>query len=111
MQKTSSKESPLRIITTYRAQWEQVRNVLQKHWGILTKSSALTDIVGPRPQLVARRARNLNTLVHSEYTRVRTTNCLTDLPKECMHAGTVRCVDLLRKLQASQMRIGVGCFK
>lgn len=44
-------------------------------------SANLTDIVGPCPHLIARRARNLkDTLVHSEYTRERTTNWLTDLP-------------------------------
>lgn len=80
-QKRSSKQSPLRIIMTYGAQWGEVKNALQKHWGILSKSPALTDIVGPHPQLVPRLARNLkDSLVHSEYTRKRTKNWLTDLP-------------------------------
>lgn len=72
---------PLRLITTYGAQWNQVKNILQKHWGILSRSPILTDIVGPRPQLVARRVRNhKDTLVHAEYTRGKTMNWLIDLP-------------------------------
>lgn len=68
------------------------------HWGILTKSPALVDIVGPHPQLVARRARNLKgTLVHSEYARTRAKKWLTDL-KVCMHVVTAKCANLLTKL-------------
>lgn len=45
-----------RLITTYGVQWNDVKSVLQKHWSVLTRSPLLNDIVGPSPQMVARRA-------------------------------------------------------
>lgn len=63
-------ESSLRIITKFGEQWKELGKVIGDHWHILTRSSDLKDIVGPRPYLVAKRASNLNdTLVQSEFVK------------------------------------------
>lgn len=73
--------APIRIITRYGAQWEQTRKVLSRHWHILSEAPILGDIVGDRPLLTARRARNLkDCLVHSEYSRPQSQDWLTCLP-------------------------------
>lgn len=59
----------------------------------------MVDIVGSRQQLVARRAHHLkDTLVHSEYTKKRAMNWLTDLPPlkgmyACSHCQILKFVD------------------
>lgn len=76
--------------------------ILQNHWHILTQSSDLKTIVGPRPFLVAKRASNLNdTLVQSEFVRTQNINWLTDLPKlkgmyPCGHSAKCRYFDCSR---------------
>lgn len=62
-----TKSTPIRIITRYGAQWEQIKNILSHHWHILAEAPILGDFVGDRPLLKARRASNLkDKLVHSE---------------------------------------------
>lgn len=74
------KQAPIRTITKYRAQWEQVKTILIHHWHILAEAPILGNIVGDRPLLMARRSPNLkDNLVHSEYQKPTTQNCLTDL--------------------------------
>lgn len=82
MRKPSNLNSaPIRIITRYGAQWEQTRKVLSHHWHILSEALIIGDIVGDRPLLTARRARNLkDCLVHSEYNRPQRWDWLTSLP-------------------------------
>lgn len=71
----------VKIITTFGTQWEDVRTILTKHWHVLTRAPQMASIVGPKPFMVARRAKNLtDELVRSEYTRPNPRNWLTDLP-------------------------------
>lgn len=53
-------DGPVRFITSFGTQWQQVRSILSDHWHILTRSDNLREIVGDRPLMVAKRARNLN---------------------------------------------------
>lgn len=72
----------MRIITHYGSQWEEARNILMKHWHLLTRSPQLAKIVGPRPHLVAKGAKNLSDeLVRSDFTGTTPRNWLTDLPE------------------------------
>lgn len=50
------KPGPVRLIMHFGAQWDTVRKVLQKHWGILTNCPAIANIVGLSPKTVTRRA-------------------------------------------------------
>lgn len=92
-------EGPVRINTRYGAQWNEVDKIHPNHWHLLTRSKDLKAIVGPRPFLVAKQARNLNdTLVKSEYLRTPNRNWLTDLSNlkgmhPCDHSGMCRYVD------------------
>lgn len=47
------KIDPVRIITAFGSQWNKVRSILEKHWGILTNSPELARIVSTSPKLVA----------------------------------------------------------
>lgn len=65
---TDKANEPIRFITPYGMQWQQIRSILSDHWHILTRSDRLKEIVGDRPLMVAKRARNLrDDLVESEY--------------------------------------------
>lgn len=69
------------IITRFGAQWSEIGRILKDHWHILTRCSALQEVVCSRPYLVAKKASNLsNVLVHSEFSRSHNMNWLTDLP-------------------------------
>lgn len=60
--------APVRMITKFGSQWKQVREILTRHWHILTNTPLLQYIVIPCPLMVAKRARNLqDSLVHSEF--------------------------------------------
>lgn len=49
---------------------------------MLTRTSQLANIVGHRPHLVAKRAKNFaDELVRSEFIKITPQNWLTDLPK------------------------------
>lgn len=41
-----SKQAPIKIIMKYRAQWEQIKNILSHHWHILAEAPILCNIVG-----------------------------------------------------------------
>lgn len=77
----------------YGAQWNQIGSILRDHWHVLTHPSGMEDIVGSRPHMVAKRARNLDdTLVQSEFVRMQNRNWLTDMPRlkamyPCGHCG------------------------
>lgn len=80
-QKTKESE-PIRLITTYGAQWDSVRKVLEKNWTILINNKSLANIVGDRPKMVARRSKNLgDLLIHSEYTRRQDSTWLSGYPR------------------------------
>lgn len=49
-----SVEGLFRIVAWYGAQWNEVGRILQSYWHILTRSSKLEAIVGPRQVLVAK---------------------------------------------------------
>lgn len=75
-------QGPLREITQFGAQWDVVRGILDKHWGILTSTPGLAKIVGPCPNMVARRAKNLgDLLIRSEFRKARDTMWLSDFPR------------------------------
>lgn len=64
------------------AQWNSVRNILERHWGILTNSPGLTDIVGTSPKIVARRAKNLgDMLMQSEFIKEPDPTWLSTYPR------------------------------
>lgn len=70
---------PIRIITSFGSQWDSVRSVLDKHWGILTNTPALASIVGDSPKLVARGARSIgDMLIKSEFVREPDTTWLSN---------------------------------
>lgn len=72
--------SPVRIITRYGSQWNEVRSILAKDWHILNRSNSLSQIAGSRPLLVSRRARNLrDNMVHSEFVCSPTSNWLSEM--------------------------------
>lgn len=78
---TPHQSAPVRIITHYGSQREDVHAVLAKHWHILTQSPDISEIMGPRPLLVARIAINLrDNLVQSEFVCMPSRKWLTDLP-------------------------------
>lgn len=76
---------------------------MDKHWSILTRSPDLTSIVGPRPLLVSRRAKNLKyNLVHSEFTRSPSNSWQTNIPHSkgmfpCGHCHICRHVECTDK--------------
>ncbi|CAJ0962564.1 unnamed protein product [Ranitomeya imitator] len=53
------KEVKTRFITEYHSHWELMREILSKHWSILTSDPVLKQYVPERPCVTARRARNL----------------------------------------------------
>lgn len=74
--------NPVRIIMPFGTQWEEVQVIVTKHWHILTRSPQVASIVGPRPQMVAKRARNLaDKLVRFEFPRSTPQNWLIGLPQ------------------------------
>lgn len=93
------KNDPVRFITSFGTQWQQVRSILSEYWHILTRSDQLKEIVGERPLMVAKRARNIkDELVESEFRHPINRNWLTDMPRvkgmfPCGHCTTCRFVD------------------
>ncbi|XP_040206678.1 uncharacterized protein LOC120937480 [Rana temporaria] len=58
------------LVTTYGTHWDYLRQILGKHWHLLMLDNKLKQILGPRPNMIAKRAPTIgDTLVHSEYTR------------------------------------------
>lgn len=87
---------PVRLITTYGSQWDKVRNILAKHWGILTSNKNLAGILGRGPKMLARRAKNLSDiLVQSEYIRQSNTSWLTEYPRSLGMFPCTRCQSVL----------------
>lgn len=72
----------VRIITAFGAQWNLVRNSLERHWEILTNSPGLIEIVGTAPKMVAHQAKNLgDMLIQSEFTKEPDPNWLSTYPR------------------------------
>lgn len=93
---------PVRFITPYGIQWQQVGSILSDHWHILTRSDTLKAIVGDRPHMVAKRVRNLkdDLVESSEFRRPINRNWLTDMLRlqgmfPCGHCATCKLVDAL----------------
>lgn len=75
-------QNTTRIITQYGTQWDAVRQILQKHWGMLTNTPGLQDNVGPHPNMVARHARNLgDILMRSEFVKDSEGTWLSQFPR------------------------------
>lgn len=95
----TQQQSPVRIITKYGTQWDQVKSILGQHWHLLSGAPLLGQIVGDRPLLTAGRSHNLkDNLVHSEYQRSTKSNWLTDLPPlrdmyPCGRCKVCKCAD------------------
>lgn len=53
-----SKNEKIRVDTTFGTRWNQLRTILTKHWHILLYHR-LKDILGPMPNLIAKRAPTL----------------------------------------------------
>ncbi|XP_069612068.1 uncharacterized protein [Ranitomeya imitator] len=67
-QKTAPR--PLGVITTFNNQWQEVRGILTKYWGILCSEPKLKPHISERPSLIARRPKNLkDCLSHSHFKR------------------------------------------
>ncbi|CAI9540260.1 unnamed protein product, partial [Staurois parvus] len=49
-EKVKLSEQPVRMITQFGAQWKAVKQILEKHWKILTQCPKLSKIVGERPK-------------------------------------------------------------
>ncbi|XP_077134800.1 uncharacterized protein LOC143788791 [Ranitomeya variabilis] len=68
--RTKPSDKFVRFITGYNTHWSKVREILQKHWDILTTDLATSQVVSGRPLITARRAPNLrDILTRSHYTR------------------------------------------
>lgn len=69
-----------------------VRNIFQKHWGILTSTPRLAEIVGPSLKMVTRRAKNLrDMLIKSEFRKEPSTTWLSDFPWSMVMFPCGRC--------------------
>ncbi|CAI9573182.1 unnamed protein product [Staurois parvus] len=87
-EKVKLSEQPVRMITQFGAQWQAVKQILEKHWKILTQCPKLNKIVGERPQMVARRAPNLgDLLIHSDYQPLKQTTWLKSRTKGMFKCG------------------------
>lgn len=89
---------PVRVITQFGARWNTVRDILQKHWEILTNTPDLANIVGPSPKMVARRANLGDTLITSEFTKESEATWLSQYPRSkgmfsCGHCQVYPFVD------------------
>ncbi|XP_069605745.1 uncharacterized protein [Ranitomeya imitator] len=64
----SKKVQPLRFISTYNNRWEEMREILRRHWSVLRTEPILNKILPDRPLLTARRGKSLkDQLVRSHY--------------------------------------------
>ncbi|XP_069609367.1 uncharacterized protein [Ranitomeya imitator] len=60
----------VRFITGYHTQWNQVRDILNNHWRILTADTQTAQVISPRPLVIAKRAPNFrDILTRSHYSR------------------------------------------
>lgn len=87
---------PTWIIGTYDNASHAIRDILNRHWHILTLDPDLKDTVGPSPQITYRRGRNFrDRLVHSHFTQPRTNSWLSRQPCGCHRcSGCVACTYL-----------------
>lgn len=53
----------LRIVTTLNNQWDEVKNILQRNWNILTNDYRTASFIPEKPQLMATRGRNIKDCV------------------------------------------------
>lgn len=75
-------QGPIRVITQFGAQWDTVRDILNKHWGILTSTPGLAKVVAPSPNMIARRAKNLgHLLIKSQFRKEGGETWLSDFPR------------------------------
>lgn len=71
--KTKTEDNSIRYITTFNNQWGQLRGILTRNWNILVNDARVEKHIPARPQLVARRAKNLRDyLSHSHFERPTT---------------------------------------
>ncbi|XP_073399270.1 uncharacterized protein [Dendrobates tinctorius] len=61
-------DGPVRFISTYNHEWQNMHNILRKHWSILETDPSLGAALGNFPSMTPRRSKNLNDiLVRSHY--------------------------------------------
>ncbi|CAJ0965458.1 unnamed protein product [Ranitomeya imitator] len=64
----SNMEEPVRFISNFNNQWNELRKILNKHWNILKSDPILRKVIPTSPQMVAKRSQNIkDLLVHSHY--------------------------------------------
>ncbi|XP_069609793.1 uncharacterized protein [Ranitomeya imitator] len=67
----------INLITKFNNQWNDIYHILKKNWGILRSEPKLRPFIGDRPQMVARRARNLKDHLTNSHFRRPTTKIET----------------------------------
>ncbi|CAJ0947977.1 unnamed protein product [Ranitomeya imitator] len=70
------KDTKVRLITEYHSQWDAMRDILSKHWTILTSDPILKEYLPERPCITARRARNLKDHLTKSFYPVNTQSTL-----------------------------------
>lgn len=86
---------PVLMGMQYDSNWQQLKQILAKHWRFLHICLKIAVSMVPYPQLVARLAGNLpDHLVHSEFILKLQRSCLMDFPKirEFIHVANARYV-------------------
>ncbi|XP_077136883.1 uncharacterized protein LOC143793776 [Ranitomeya variabilis] len=58
---------PIRFISTFNHEWEDMRQVLKKHWSLLGTEPSLGTTLGDFPLMTARRSKNLKDLLVSSH--------------------------------------------
>ncbi|XP_077112960.1 uncharacterized protein LOC143768157 [Ranitomeya variabilis] len=70
MAKAQDPPEQVRFISTYNNKWNELKEIVLKHWKVLQADSTLRHCLPDRPSFVAKRSSNLkDTLVHSHYER------------------------------------------
>ncbi|CAJ0968367.1 unnamed protein product [Ranitomeya imitator] len=65
---TNEDKSQVRFISSYNGEWNNLKDIIGKHWGVLLTDPVLKQVLPSSPQYVARRSANLrDLLVHSHY--------------------------------------------
>ncbi|XP_040212985.1 uncharacterized protein LOC120943646 [Rana temporaria] len=66
-QKVNTESQPVRFITRYSSHHIEVRNILNKHWSLLTNDPILSNYIGQRPDITFKRSRSLRDKLTSSH--------------------------------------------
>lgn len=81
---TTTENNSVRFITTFSAHHNVLRNILNRHWHILTEDTTLFKHVKSHPELVYRHA-------HSLRDRLTQSHYLAERPPHSTRKGTFQC--------------------